>query len=191
MEPKGRSPLPSTEPIFVGFAGRIGSGKTSAANYLSSKYGFQYARYSQVLQNLNPSGVADRDRLQQLGWDIMDRGRQAELSIRIVAMLDPSRNAVIDGLRHLIDFRSLSSSFGERFEMIFLETKQELRFERLQSRFASFAEFQSTDLHPVETHIDELRPFAGVTIQLDGPPEFLIAQLDTWMVMHTRLGGDG
>src|SRR5258708_3042699 len=102
------SQLPSrtsrAEPIFVGFAGRIGAGKTSAATYLKSKYGFQYTRYSQVLQQWQAASGGDRDQLQQIGWDVMAGGLQTELNARLIGALDRSQSASIDGLRHSIDF---------------------------------------------------------------------------------------
>src|SRR6266404_118743 len=127
------SRLSRIEPIVVGFAGHIGAGKTSAAQYLRSKYGFQYTRYSKVLQDwLSPDGP-ERDRLQKLGWDIMAGGLQTQLNSRLIAGLDRSRSAAIDGLRHPIDFDDLTSVFGASFHMVFIEARQEFRFERLRS----------------------------------------------------------
>ena len=74
----------------------MGSGKTSAAKYLGSQYGFQYTRYSQVLQDWLSAGDADRARLQILGWDVMAGGLQAELNTRLIAGIDRSRSAAID-----------------------------------------------------------------------------------------------
>src|ERR1041385_3256966 len=101
-----RFPHSPDEPVFVGFAGRIGSGKTAAATHLSYKYGFQYSRYSQVLQQWQTDTNDARTRLQQLGWDVMARGSQFELNARLISGLDRSRNAAVDGLRHPIDFES-------------------------------------------------------------------------------------
>src|SRR5229473_8114759 len=98
--PSRQSPV---EPIFVGVAGRIGSGKTSAAKYLSSTYRFQYTRYSQVLEQWLSPGGSDGDRLQKLGWDVMAGGLQVELNSRVISGLDRARSAAIDGLRHRID----------------------------------------------------------------------------------------
>jgi dephospho-CoA kinase len=169
------------EPIFLGFAGRMGSGKTSAASYLSAKYRFQYTRYSQVLQRWRGASSEDRDRLQQVGWDIMAGGLQAELNGRLIAALDRSRSAAIDGLRHMIDFESLSTTFGQSFALVFLEASEERRFERLGQRFDTFAAFQSADSHRVEAHIDSLRPFAALTISTDQSLENLYRRLDAWI----------
>jgi dephospho-CoA kinase len=139
----------------------MGAGKTSAAKYLASKHAFQYTRYSQVLQEWLSPGVSDRDRLQKIGWDVMAGGRQVELNSRLIAGLDRSRSAAIDGLRHRIDFDSLSSTFGASFRMIFLEARPEVRFERLRSRFPTYVAFQAADSHPVEANIDDLKPLVS------------------------------
>ncbi len=175
------------EPIFVGFAGRMGSGKTTAATYLKSKYGFQYRRYSQVLQDWKAFGKVDRIRLQEAGWGIMDGGLQEELNARLIAGLDPSQSAAIDGLRHAIDFDSLLAEFGAGLAMIFLEARSEARFKRLHGRFTAFDVFEAADLHPVEGLIDSLKPRASCIVCNDASLEQLYAQLDEW-INNRRIG---
>lgn len=170
-----------TEPVFVGFTGRTGAGKTCAAKYLSVRYGFQYTRYSQVLQEWLSSGSTDRDQLRSLGWDVMAGGQQAELNRRLIAGLDRERNAAIDGLRHRIDFESLSSAMTSSFCLIFLEVRPAVRFERLRLRFASEEQFRIADSAPVEAHIEELKPVATAVISNEGPLESLHQLLDEWI----------
>lgn len=173
------------EPIFLGLAGRIGAGKTSAAQYVSSTYGLQYTRYSAVLQNWLAADASDKVRLQKLGWEIMAGGQQVELNSRLLAGLDHSRSAAIDGLRHKIDFDSLSSTFGPSFRLVFLEARQETRFERLRSRFLDFAAFREADSHPVEANIDILQPLASVVISNDESLEALYGRLDALFASGT------
>lgn len=173
-------------PIFVGFAGRTGSGKTSAATYLRSKFQFQYTRYSEVLQLWRACGGADRGQLQQVGWDIMSGGLQAELNSRLIASLDLSRSAAIDGLRHPADLDALSSTFGCSFGLIFVEAGPEFRFERCRERFANFDAFRVVDSHPVEGHIDSLRALAALTICNDSSQEDLYQQLDKLITSSVR-----
>jgi dephospho-CoA kinase len=169
------------ERAFVGITGRIGSGKTSAAKYLSSHYGFQYTRYSQVLKDWVSSGEGDRDQLRKVGWDVMAGGLQTELNLRLIAGLDHSRSAAIDGLRHPIDFESLSSAFDPSFRMIFLEARPQYRYERLRSRFPDLAAFQEADAHPVESYIDNLKSRASMMISNEHSLESLYRRLDAWI----------
>jgi dephospho-CoA kinase len=174
------SPRTPTKRFFIGFAGRIGSGKTSAAEHLRSRLGFQYTRYSRVLSEWMETEKSDRGRLQALGWNVMSGGLQVELNSRLIAALDHSQSAVIDGLRHPTDFDSLASTFGPSFCMIFLEAGQAQRFARLRLRFSSWAAFQDADSQPVEASIDRLKPLAALTISNDGPLEKLYQELDAW-----------
>jgi dephospho-CoA kinase len=146
-----------------------------------SKYDFQYTRYSRVLQQWKAGNGEAPDQLQQLGWDVMAGGLQTELNTRLIAALDRSQSAAIDGLRHSIDFECLLSAFSPAFGMVFLEAREELRYTRLRQRFASFAVFQAAELHPVEAHIETLRSLATITILNEGPMENLHEQLDSWM----------
>jgi hypothetical protein len=148
---------------------------------LSTKYGFQYTRYSQVLQDWRSACDADRGRLQTLGWDVMAGGLQTELNTRLIAGIDRLRSAAVDGIRHRTDFDSLSRSLGESFSMIFLEASPQRRFDRLRDRFETFAEFAAADSHPVESHIDGLKPLARLTISTEHSLESLYNQLDAWL----------
>lgn len=180
QQPVRHSP---TRAIFVGFAGHIGAGKTSAAQYLSNRYGFQYKRYSQVLGDwlaLESPGRAD---LQQFGWEVMAGGRQAELNAHLIAGLDTSQSAAVDGLRHPIDFDSLSGAFGVSFRLLFLDATAETRFRR-KPRFLTYDAFLVADSQPVEAHIDSLRPLATVTITNEKSLASLYRRLDKLLEEH-------
>jgi len=170
-----------TDGLFVGFAGRIGAGKTTAALYLRSKYGFQYARYSQTLRTWLGADATASDRIQAVGWEVMTGGKQLELNARLIAELNLSQSATIDGLRHPIDHQSLSRAFGDSFHMIFLEAGPAVRFERKRSRFATFADFQAADRQPVEAQIDNLMPLAAATITNEASLGSLHEGLDNWV----------
>jgi dephospho-CoA kinase len=118
----------------------------------------------------------------------MAGGRQSELNARLIAGLDRSQSAVIDGLRHSIDFDCLSEGFGASFHMIFLEAGREVRYERLWSRFPSLQEFQAAESQPVEAHIDSLKARASTTISNDQSLEALYKQLDAWVSYHAGIG---
>jgi len=169
-----------TEVIFVGFAGRIGAGKTSAAQYLSTRYGFQYTRYSLVLRDWRATQSTDREGLQEFGWEVMAGGRQVELNARLIAGLDRSQSAAVDGLRHPIDFHSLSYALGSSFRLVYLDASAETRFKR-KPRFSTYDAFLAADSQPVEAHIDSLKPLAAAIFPNEAKLESLHFRLDGWL----------
>jgi dephospho-CoA kinase len=111
----------------------------------------------------------------------MAGGQQAELNRRLIARLDRTRSAAIDGLRHRIDFDSLSIAMTSSFRLIFLEVRPAIRFERLRSRFASEEQFRTADSAPVEAHIEDLKSLATTVISNEGSLESLHQLLDEWI----------
>jgi dephospho-CoA kinase len=159
-----------SERLTIGFAGRIGAGKTSAAKFLEREYGFQYVRYSEVLADWLRVDPAEKGRLQAAGWEVMAGGLQTELNRKLIGRLEPARDHTVDGLRHLIDYETLKNGFGASFFLIYLDCPSELRWERLKvrNRYRARQDFDAADASPVEQHIEKLRPKATVTIQNSG-----------------------
>jgi dephospho-CoA kinase len=151
-------------------------------------YGFQYTRYSQILREWLAPDTVDRERLQKFGWEIMAGGRQADLNARLIARLDHSRSAVIDGLRHPIDVGCLSETFGTSYHMIFLEAGREVRFERLRSRLSTIESFQAAESQSVEEYIDGLKAHAGTSISNEQSLETLYKRLDEWVSHRAGIG---
>lgn len=180
------SPPSVTKPLFVGFAGHTGSGKTSAAKYLRSTYGFQYARYSAVLREWLAPREPSRHQLREFGWEVMSGGRQRQLNAALIAGLERSRSATIDGLRDPVDLESLREAFGPSFHLLFVQAGRETRFRRLQSRFSTEQEFASAMEHPVEASIEQLRPLADTTLVNESTLHDLHNALDAWLTAHVQ-----
>jgi dephospho-CoA kinase len=164
----------------IGVAGRIGAGKTSAATYLSSKYGFQYLRYSQVLADWLAKDPESKARLQEIGWEVMSGGRQTELNRRLIAQIVPGASVAVDGLRHPVDYESLKKSFTSAFLLLYIDSPRAERWARLKAwgRYSSFELFEAADSHPVEQSIELLKPSAAVVLQNSGSLQDLYASLD-------------
>jgi dephospho-CoA kinase len=175
------SPQSRTNRLVIGIAGHIGAGKTSAAMYLSSKHGFQYLRYSQVLYEWLAKDPEKKSRLQEIGWEVMAGGRQSELNRRLIAQIKSRVDAAVDGLRHPIDNESLKDSFPESFHLMYIESPSKLRWERLKdrSRYADFASFAAADSHPVEQRIETLRTMEARVLKNESSLEVLYSELDT------------
>jgi dephospho-CoA kinase len=134
--------------------------------YLSTQYGFQYLRYSQVLAEWFPEKLGTPGALQATGWEIM-RTQQEELNRRLIAKIEPDRDIATDGLRHPIDERALRAAFGRQFFLLYVDAPVELRWQRKRDaqRFEAFDAFAAADVHAVEKPQLLLRDHATSVIQ--------------------------
>ncbi|MCM1236367.1 MAG: AAA family ATPase [Ruminococcus flavefaciens] len=133
--------VPSVAPapekrIVIGLTGEIGTGKTTLAEYLRFKHGFHSLRYSQIIRKLY-SCDDSRTTLQRLGSDIARSAeKQRHLSMEIIREIEahPDVNYVVDGLRHKIDFDTLSEHFGNRFTLFAIQSSFTNKFHRYNKR---------------------------------------------------------
>jgi dephospho-CoA kinase len=166
--------------LVIGVTGRIGAGKTSAGKYLSSRHGFQYLRYSQVLSEWLANDPETKADLQEVGWKVMAGGTQAELNRRLIAQITPDADIAVDGLRHPTDYDSLKDSFASAFHLLYIEASRDVRWKRLkeQGRYVRFEAFENSDLHSVEQQIEMLRANAALVLRNEGSLQDLYVVLD-------------
>jgi dephospho-CoA kinase len=184
------SPRAHNGRLVVGITGRIGAGKTSAAKYISSTYGFQYLRYSEVLSTWLAADSKNKTELQTLGWEVMEKGLQSELNRRLIEQIVPDTNAVVDGLRHPLDYTSLRSVFQSSFRLIFLDAGSDTRWGHVKGvgRYSTFEEFLVADSHSVEQQIELLRPHATLTIKNEGSLAELYTKMDSAVELFRKEG---
>src|SRR5229473_2895365 len=184
------SQRPRAERLIVGITGRIGSGKTTVGRYLESRYAFQYLRYSEVLAGWRARDPESKAHLQEIGWEVMAGGMQAELNRRLTAQIKPDTDVAVDGLRHPLDYETLSTSFPAAFSLLYIDSPPRLRFERLnqKGKYADFASFDAADSHPVEQQIDSLRPKATLVIHNERSLQELYAKVDEAILTFRKEG---
>src|SRR5580704_7839332 len=182
------SQRPRGERLIIGIAGRIGSGKTTVGKYLESRYGFQYLRYSAVLADWREQDPDSKAHLQAVGWQVMASGLQAELNRRLVAQILPERDVAVDGLRHPLDYETLSSSFSSSFHLLFIDSPAQLRFQRLSAKgkYADIDAFNSADSHLVEQKIDLLQSKGDPIIENDGSLQALYGIVDDTIFLYRK-----
>ena len=168
---------PQGKRLVIGITGRIGSGKTTVGKYLESMHGFQYLRYSAVLADWLAKDPESKAHLQEVGWEVMAGGMQAELNRRLVELIKPGSDVAVDGLRHPLDRQTLKDRFSNSFHLLFIDSPLKLRRERLKEKYPDVARFQQADSHAVEQQIDSLGPSAFV-IQNESSIQALHAKVD-------------
>jgi dephospho-CoA kinase len=177
--------------LVIGFAGPIGAGKTTGATYLQKTRDFAYVRYSAVLAEWRNAGLT-KPQLQATGWEVMSSGLQEELNRRVIALIEPSRDTAVDGLRHPIDEASMRSRFGGAFALVYVNAPEEERWERTAAmgRFGSVEEFRAADRHDVENPLRALRSLADVVIDNADSLEEYVRSIDAALASVRRPGGE-
>jgi dephospho-CoA kinase len=174
--------------LVIGITGRIGAGKTSVGKYLESQHGFSYVRYSQVLSDWRAKDPESKAQLQVIGWEVMAGGMQVELNSRLISEVPAASDCAVDGLRHSLDFESLTSTFSPRFFLVYVNSPPELRSQRLQRRYPTLVDFRGADSHPVEQQIESLRDRAFATLDNESSMKNLYSKVDDVLV-RIRTGG--
>src|SRR6266568_8656149 len=164
--------------LVIGVTGHIGAGKTSVANYLKSAHGFFYVRYSKVLSDWLAKDPESKAHLQIVGWEVMAGGMQSELNARLIAQIPPQLDCAVDGLRHPIDHESLTKAFPSQFRLLYIECRQEVRWQRVRKRYVELDGFRHADSHPVEQQIDDLRSKAFAVVENDGTLQDLYSKVE-------------
>jgi dephospho-CoA kinase len=115
---------------------------------------------------------------------------QGELNRRLVVRITPGADVAVDGLRHPLDFETLSSTFSESFHLLYIDSPAKLRFERLnqKGKYADFDSFNAADSHPVERQIDSLRANAALVIDNQGSLHDLYATVDAAISNFRKAG---
>lgn len=169
--------------LVIGITGQMGSGKTTAAEYLAAEHGFNHIRYSHVLADWFKEDPERKSELQVAGWEVMSGGSQEELNRRLISKIVAGTDWVVEGLRHPLDYESLKKAFTSRFHLVYIDSSREHRWLRLKKRgrFRTFEEFSAADEHPVEQQIPQLKQFAELCIVSSEPLQQLYEPLSQFV----------
>lgn len=152
--------------IIIGLGGESGAGKTTTAEYLRFKYGLKCCRYSQVIAE--KYGGNSKEELQTIGAEISKKeSTQRALTEYMIEKMDPNVSYVIDGLRHLIDYKTLKNHFGDDFILVGLECSYKNRYKRYNAEHfnaISLEEFDRINYHTAEMDIVLVQMFADYHI---------------------------
>jgi uncharacterized protein YprB with RNaseH-like and TPR domain/predicted nuclease with RNAse H fold/dephospho-CoA kinase len=164
---------------ILGIAGPIATGKTTTAQYLSNK-GYEYCRYSQVLEDGLEEGKksVDRQSLQEAGWQMFSNVRQYELSKKLEKRILGSKRVVIDGLRHYEDYTYWKERSFSRFSLLYIDTDYNLCSLRY-SKTNPGEDYNKAVKHPVEEEVAGLKQCADYIISNNGDIDDLHAQIES------------
>jgi ribosome-binding protein aMBF1 (putative translation factor)/dephospho-CoA kinase len=151
------------EPIVVGFAGRIGSGKSSLSIEVAQALGWPRASFGDYLRNVARSEGLDESRevLQELGESFVERDVDA-FCRAVLAHYDwkAGEPLIIDGIRHAEVVEALRKLVAPlEVRIVFLDVNDQKRIERLQQFDESIPKkIETIEKHPTEQQVREVLP---------------------------------
>ena len=183
--------------LAVVVCGQIGSGKSTAVDFIAAEFGFKAVSFGSYVRHLaERRGMpSTRDELQDLG-DCLFRSRGSSGLLQDALEhfgVNSDDSVVFDGVRHfeiLADIRRAA----EATIAVYLEVNQEERFRRHQTRQVSgqsLEEFLTIDRHPVEAGNSNL--IEQCDLVLDGAQPTTVIQnmlrdrLSQWIRFDTSL----
>lgn len=181
---------------FIGLSGRIGSGKSTVAQYLATKYGFTVLSFGQMLTGIlqERNEPVSRENLQALGNELYDSLGPGGLTEMLIKDSDSDQNYVIDGIRHATIANFLKNKYGNCFTLLYLDAPTETRFTRLATakRFnnsLSLEQFKATEQDPTEYDvIYKLKEKADFIVDCSKTQSLVYNQLDD-ILSRTKVKG--
>jgi predicted NUDIX family phosphoesterase len=149
-------------------AGRIGSGKTETAAYLSHRLGWPLLKSGALLQELMktpPIAEIGRREFQSRAFDFIRKEGGPEQLAALVARRAHELGAarcIIDGIRHLATYEHLGAGLGGAVDLLFVQTPPDVAYDMYRAREAqatltfSYREFLEIYDAPVESEISSL-----------------------------------
>jgi len=124
--------------LIIGLTGVIGAGKTVVSDYLVKNYSFKTISSGDLVRaECKTHGlIANRENAQALAKTMVEQNGNDYWTKQIIDKIQKSNYdfIIFDGIRYSIDFDLTKKTFKSKFILIQIDTKEQLRFERMKLR---------------------------------------------------------
>lgn len=170
--------------VILGFAGAIGSGKSTISSAVAEACGLSRVSFGDYVREQAKERGLDsitREALQAVGSSLISEGWVPFCkSVLAMAQWKQNQSLVIDGIRHVEAVETLRMLVAPTpFRLIFLLTNEETRHARLLRRGIVYGEKQrQIEAHPTEKEVHTLlSSVADYCIYADGTRNEVIARI--------------
>ncbi len=180
--------------LVIGLSGRIGAGKGTIADYLSSKYSAESRRFSDILIDLlkRLHLLPEREYLQKMGAtlrsifgdDVLVKALQKDLEEA------QSRIIMVDGVRYPNEVEMLRTFKNSL--LLFVDAPPEIRFKRVKKRnekgegSIDYNEFLRAENRETERYLDEVKEMADYRFDNSKTFKDLYKQIDKALKGHVQ-----
>jgi len=174
-------------PLIIGLTGEKLSGKGTASDYLSTKYGAKHYRFSKILDDIIKRLYLPKTRENQIDIALALRDKYGNEILAHVLKKDIENEkpalGVIDGIRYWEEYNILKNLPG--FMLVYITASLENRYQRTMARNEkadeknmSFEAFQKQEKAPTEVIIKEIAEKADYRIDNNSTLDKLREQLE-------------
>jgi dephospho-CoA kinase len=160
--------------LILGICGSLASGKSIAANALSSKYNIPIFSFGKMIENILLKEGHDpiRGNLQEKGMEIIERIGYDGIATLLLNTYNITKTTpcIIEGIRHVDVVSFYKKEIGNGFFCIFIDSTKEARFNRIQGIeykkliVNTKEEFEKIDNHEIERQINAIKSKADLVI---------------------------
>ena len=179
--------LRALEPLVLGFAGKIGSGKSTVSVEVARALGWSRASFGDYLRTRAQSSGFDQSRevLQEMGASLVEKDA-SEFCRAVLAHYkwNAGEPLVIDGIRHAEVISALRRLVAPlELRIVFLDVPDEQRLERLQKIDLAVAQnLKEVELHSTEQQVrEQLQQLADLRLSGEKPVPELVSTVVNWI----------
>jgi dephospho-CoA kinase len=183
--------------MVIGFTGRRGCGKDTAAKHLEGNFGFRMLDFTRdvLAPILEEQGKpVTRDNLIELAMDGRKKAHNGIWAEKLsgIIMKGGGKNYVISGIRFREEVETFRSNFRKGFRLVAIVCDDMVRFERVRKRGTkgeaamTFEKFMETEKKPTEMAIREAVRMADFVIDNNGTLDELYGELKNLMKILKR-----
>jgi len=178
--------------MILGIVGLIGSGKDTAADYISKKYGYEKVSFRDIVhevvaeKRLEPT----RENMQKVARECRDKYGEDFFSKKVLekgkALIKKGKNVLFKEMRTAGDVQLLRDEFGKKMKVIVIEAGERTRFDRMKKRGRTgdpktFEDFSRQQKKEEELRFTDSLKFADIGVDNNGTKKELCLEIDGMM----------
>lgn len=172
------------DPYVIALSSRIGAGKSTIARAVSERLGWPRVAFGDYVRETarNQGMEESRTTLQELG-EALVRKDAAGFTEAVLSKVNFRSGAVVDGVRHMEILRALQNLVAPLpVHLIYVETDEQVRIQRLTERGMTAAEIKTADSHSTEIQVrGALRENASLSACGDGNTSKTVDMILEWL----------
>jgi dephospho-CoA kinase len=166
------------EPIVIGVAGGIGSGKTEFARVLATRIDARSVSFGDFVRSKAAErGLENtRESLQELGERLIAEMGWEAFATSVITPWDRTGHLVVDGVRHVDAVLAVRAAvMPAPFRLVYLDVDVDTRKMRLTERPSDARDLSKWDAHPTEREVHStLQSMADLVLDARLAPEVLV-----------------